>query len=123
MATKTEILQCLTLLSAGFPEWQKSLSDEKVEETLGVYVQLLADMNGEALKTATLEAIKTLKWFPKIAELRELTLAVVRARRARGLTRPALEEPPPTPEERERVRELLAGLEKNMDANTRGTLH
>lgn len=70
MATKAEILQCLTMLSAGFPDWQKGLSEDKVQETFSVYVQLLADLPAETLKVATLQHLATALYFPKVVELR-----------------------------------------------------
>lgn len=118
MATEKEILGCLALLTASYPDWQKNLTADQVKQTSRAYVQLLADMDGNALKVATLEAIKTLKWFPKIAELRELTAAAMRDRKARGLMQPVLPAPPPSPEERQAVKSMIAKLAEKLSSRT-----
>jgi hypothetical protein len=121
MATEQEINQCLTLLTAAFPEWQKNLPGQTFKQTFHLYMELLADLPPDALKEATLRHIRESKFFPKISELRELTFMVRQEGQSRGITMRSLPSPPPTVDERIRVKALIAQLAEKH--NVRPTLH
>lgn len=121
MATEQEIMQCLAMLSAAYPEWQKDQPQEPLRQTYRVYVQLLGDLPTDALREATLHHIRESKFFPKVSELRERASKLQhdhRTPRARAVLIP----PRPSSEEMEKVRKLIAGLTEKFDA-TKSTLH
>lgn len=65
-------MESLTLLLTSFPEWGKSLTDEQRIDTLSLYSKLLEDIDGAVLKQSALAIASSSKFFPKIAEIREM---------------------------------------------------
>ncbi len=98
MATEKEIFEMLTILSATFPEWQKSFPEEQVKRTFQAYVQFLTDLPVESLREGIARYTQTQKYFPKICEIREAAFAVMREASVRpALPMPtyvAIKEPP-----------------------------
>lgn len=65
MGTPSEILDNLERLAYAYP-------GQKLErQTLEVYLEKLADIPGYLLERAVDEHIKSSKWFPRVAELRD----------------------------------------------------
>lgn len=66
MASKTTVVKAIAALSVYFPEREIT---KAVHEA---YHLALSDLTDEQLERAVVEAARTLKWFPKVAELREI---------------------------------------------------
>jgi hypothetical protein len=66
MATNNEIVHILGVMAAAFPHFSLS------EETLKVYVKMLADLPTNALEQAGSQLIAESKFFPSISEFREM---------------------------------------------------
>jgi hypothetical protein len=64
MANKSEIIKALTVLSAAYPRF------ELTDATVSIYVRLLADLDFELLKAATLQCATINTFFPSVAEIR-----------------------------------------------------
>lgn len=65
MATDAEIHKALTLLAAAYPRF------DLPEATIKVYQRLLADLDFDLLKAATLQCATLCKFFPTVAEIRD----------------------------------------------------
>lgn len=72
MATH-DVIQVLALLQEYYPQ------AELTEARAAVYVDLLQDIPGPALKQATRAHMATQKWFPTVAELRQPALDLLEA--------------------------------------------
>lgn len=66
MASELMVAKVMSLLSLYYPE--RETSTELVE----AYFIALVDLTDEQLEQAAAQAVRTLKWFPKVAELREI---------------------------------------------------
>jgi hypothetical protein len=64
MATPPEIEKALTVLSYAYPNF------DLPKETVQIYIRLLADLDFELLKAATLQCATINKFFPTVAEIR-----------------------------------------------------
>jgi hypothetical protein len=71
------ILEIWNLLTLQYPDYGRGMSLEDSTTALKLYARLLADIDPELLKAATLHHIATSKWFPKVSELREAALGLV----------------------------------------------
>lgn len=76
MATDTTIRQVLAVLAAEYPDHFNKLSEEQIAAKTALFVQALADLDDETLKTAALRHIGTSPFFPKVSELRAAAAAV-----------------------------------------------
>jgi len=83
--TRTEALSILRRLTAAWP------SHELTDDTVAVWVDYLRDVNAEAGRTAALELIGHLEWFPTVVAFRRHAVAVLRREQAkvRALPEPA----------------------------------
>lgn len=66
MASELMVAKVMSLLSVYFPE--REMTTELVE----AYYIALVDLTDEQLEQAAAQAVRTLKWHPKVAELREI---------------------------------------------------
>lgn len=64
MATENEILKALTVLASAYPRY------ELPDATIKIYQRLLADLDFDLLKAATLQCATTNTFFPSVAEIR-----------------------------------------------------
>jgi hypothetical protein len=64
MATDQEILKALTVLASAYPRF------DLPEQTIRIYQRLLADLDFDLLKAATLQCATTHTFFPAVAEIR-----------------------------------------------------
>jgi hypothetical protein len=64
MATKDEISKALLLLAGAYPNFALP------NESISIYQRLLADMDFDLLKAATIHCASMLKFFPTVAEIR-----------------------------------------------------
>ena len=71
MATDKEIEKALTVLSAAYPRF------ELPNETISIYQRLLADLDFDLLKAATLQCATMCKFFPTVAEIRDAATEIV----------------------------------------------
>lgn len=71
MATDREIEKALTVLSAAYPRF------DLPEETIRIYQRLLADLDFDLLKAATLQCATMCKFFPTVAEIRDAATEIV----------------------------------------------
>lgn len=71
--TKAEALRLMAMLRAAWPR------QEIGEDTTEVYAGMLADLSYADAKTAVTTLVKTSKWFPTIAEIREQAADAKRA--------------------------------------------
>lgn len=70
-ATATEIGSALAMLDFALP-MGRNMPAVSAEARAKIYVKALSDIPVDVLNDACMEAVKTLKFFPKVAELREL---------------------------------------------------
>lgn len=70
-ATPEQIASSLGTVALALPTG-KSMSDREEGGRLELYIKALSDIPADILNDACMEAIKRLKFFPKVAELREL---------------------------------------------------
>jgi hypothetical protein len=68
-STPEHIAAVLGTISCALPKRQ---TDADAQAMLEVYIRALADIPPDILEHAGMEAVKTCKFFPKVAELREL---------------------------------------------------
>ncbi len=73
MASETEILKIMAILTAAYPNSGAN------DGTIPLYARLLSDIPGELLQQAAFAHIATSKFFPTIAELRQAALDVQEA--------------------------------------------
>ena len=77
MATDFEIKRIWALLGTAYPTYAKEQSTEMMAQTLRLYQRLLADIPGEMLEAAALQHVASSRFFPTIAELREIAVAIM----------------------------------------------
>ena len=77
MATELEIKQIHNLLAINYPAHVAKLSGADLKVQLALWVQLLADIDGEVLKAAALQHMARSQWFPAVAELRHEAGAIL----------------------------------------------
>jgi hypothetical protein len=73
MATLEEITKVFGALSLSYPNYIK---DADAKNTITIYAELLADIPGDVLRAAAKQHIASSKFFPTIAELRQLALSI-----------------------------------------------
>ncbi len=117
-ATRSEIQRMVTKASFAYPAVK--LSDQEARVRLEVYADALSDIPADILGVAFLEAVKTIKFFPSIAELRALAHAEALRRKYADYTPPANDpEPegePITAEQRAEISRGLAALARKLSA-------
>lgn len=69
-ASEEQIAAALATVSLALPTG-KGLSDDEEVGRLELYIRALSDVPADILHDACMEAVKRLKFFPKVAELRE----------------------------------------------------
>lgn len=77
MATTGEIQAIWKILSANYVTHAKSLTPAQLEEQLQVWYAILADIPSDILRAAALQHMAGSKWFPQVAELRDLAAALL----------------------------------------------
>lgn len=77
VATSTDIQAIWRILSANYVTHAKSLTPAQLAEQLEVWFALLADVDPELLRGAALQHMAASKWFPTVAELREIVAALM----------------------------------------------
>lgn len=77
MATEAEIVKVWTVLINCYPYFGKDKSAGDLKLTLGIYERLLADIPADVLEAAAMQHIASAKFFPTVAELRDLAAALV----------------------------------------------
>jgi hypothetical protein len=123
-STPRQINKMMTKLALAYPN--AKLSVEEAGARLELYEQMLADLDVDLLAAGFSAAVKTLKFFPSVAELRDLAMkqpATPRFQqryRLRTLlehyrNKPVAIEPPVTPEQRAAIKAEL-GLEREASA-------
>lgn len=85
MATINEVQAVWKILSANYVTHAKTLSPAQLQEQLEVWAALLSDLPGDILKAAALQHMAGSKWFPQVAELRELAAALLVERPATAM--------------------------------------
>ena len=68
MATRSEVIRILAVLSAAYPKEAAAYGEKTVTGEL--YIRMLADIPGQWLEAGALQHISNSTWFPLIAELR-----------------------------------------------------
>lgn len=119
-STPRQINKMMTRLALAYPN--AKLSVEEAGARLELYEQMLADIDVDLLGAAFAAAVKTLKFFPSVAELRDLAMSQPATPRFQQKYRlrqllanhraapPIALEPPVTPEQRAAIKAEL-GLE------------
>lgn len=82
-STPEHISKCLGTVSFALPS---RMTDMDAAARLEVYIETLGDIPPDVLGEACVEAVKTCKFFPKVAELRELSAKGMLTRRWRKYT-------------------------------------
>jgi hypothetical protein len=77
MATSDEIEMVWNLLTVNYQYIQRQYTDEQLADLLCIWRQLLSDVPGDALKAAALDYISKNKWFPSVAELRDIAFGFI----------------------------------------------
>ncbi len=77
LATRTEVIRVLAVLSAAYPKEAAAYGEKTVTGEL--YIRLLRDIPGEWLEAGALQHISTSTWFPLVAELRKAAFALQEA--------------------------------------------
>ena len=118
MATKVEVLACLDLLLAAYPNTQLP------PETIRAYCEDLEDLDASVLQRACRRLRKTSKWFPAISMIRDEVGAVEdeanRAQINERNRRLLLDVPAAAPDDprviacKKRLRAITGGLDKRM---------
>ena len=85
LATSTEIQAVWRILSANYVTHAKSLTAGQLAEQLEVWFALLSDLDAELLRAAALQHMAASKWFPTVAELREIVAALLSERPATAM--------------------------------------
>src|SRR5689334_3695070 len=70
MASDAEVTKALTVLAAAYPRF------DLPEATIKIYQRLLADLEFDILKAATLQCATMCKFFPTVAEIREAAVEI-----------------------------------------------
>lgn len=70
MATDSETTRALTVLAAAYPRF------DLPEATIKIYQRLLADLDFDLLKAATLQCATMCKFFPTVAEIRDAAVEI-----------------------------------------------
>lgn len=76
MATPDDIKQVWAMLIAAYPTYAKDQPAEQLRMTLKLYQRMLQDIDANVLQAATLQHIAVSKFFPTIAELRQVAGAI-----------------------------------------------
>jgi hypothetical protein len=76
MATQDEFYRIWQVLVTSYPNWVKDMAPGDLAGTFKVYERLLSDIPGSLLEAAVVQHVASNKWFPAIAELRSLVLAI-----------------------------------------------
>jgi hypothetical protein len=102
---------------------EKGLTDKEMKARASIYFASLRDLPCEALEAACRQIVKSDKWFPTIARIREVALDEIAQHRAMErvltiLSTTAPEPPPETEEMREKICKMLANLAERLDART-----
>ena len=79
-ATDEQIVSALGTIEVALP-LRRDMPAVEADARLEIYSRALADMPADILNAACMEAVKTLKFFPKVAELRELAAKELGRRR------------------------------------------
>jgi hypothetical protein len=74
VATKAEVAQIYMVLGAAYPNFGRDGDERMFELSLKVYQEILVDIPFDVLQAAAQQHIAQNKWFPAIAELRELAV-------------------------------------------------
>ena len=77
MASHDEIRRVWVVLCTAYPNHAKEQSAELMAQTLRLYQRLLADIPGQVLEATALQHIASARFFPTIAELREIAVAIM----------------------------------------------
>lgn len=85
MATTGEIQAIWKILSANYVTHAKSLTPAQLEEQLQVWYAILADIPSDILRAAALQHMAGSKWFPQVAELRDIAAALLVERPATAM--------------------------------------
>lgn len=115
-STPRQINKMMTRLALAYPN--AKLSVEEASARLELYEQMLADIDVDLLGAAFAAAVKTLKFFPSVAELRDLAMSQpatprfqqkyrLRQLLAKHREPPISLEPPVTPEQRAAIKAEL----------------
>lgn len=73
------------MMAINYAYYIKERSDHDLAMLLDTWKQLLADIPAEVLKAAAFQHIATSKWWPSVAELRELARRLTRPDRLSGI--------------------------------------
>ena len=85
MATSNDIQAVWRILSANYVTHAKNLTPAQLEEQLQVWYAILGDIDPELLRAAALQHMAGSKWFPTVAELREIAAALLVERPATAM--------------------------------------
>ena len=85
MATSNDIQAVWRILSANYVTHAKNLTPAQLEEQLQVWYAILGDIDAELLRAAALQHMAGSKWFPTVAELREIAAALLVERPATAM--------------------------------------
>lgn len=77
MASSEEIRAVFNLLTTNYGYIQREKTPQEMASLLDLWIQLLADLDGDTLRVATLKHVSESKWFPSIAELREQAASIL----------------------------------------------
>lgn len=70
-ATESQIVEALAMLEFALPVG-RNMPEVSADARAAIYLKALSDVPADILNAACMDAVKTLKFFPKVAELREL---------------------------------------------------
>lgn len=79
-ASAEQIAAALGTIEVALP-MPRGLTERDAEARLVLYIRALHDIPADVLEDACWKAVQTLKFFPKVAELRELAMPELRRRR------------------------------------------
>jgi hypothetical protein len=72
MASDEEILTIFNMLRANYHYAMKDMAAKQISDLEVLWCELLGDVDGDLLRAAALQHATTSKWFPTVAELRQL---------------------------------------------------
>lgn len=81
MAEEHEIESIFHLMLANYGYFQREKDAAELATLLDIWKQLLTDIGGDVLKASALQHISESKWFPSVAELREISVRILCPRR------------------------------------------
>ena len=81
MAEEHEIESIFHLMLANYSYFQREKDAQELAILLDIWKQLLTDIDGGVLKASSLQHISESKWFPSVAELRDIAARILYPRR------------------------------------------